>query len=288
MKVNKNNALKSPLLVALKLVLIVALLSSYSWMVVAEEEARPEPPQEEEAVQNAEENEASPSPEATPNEGTATATDEGGPDDSLFELNIYECVAPKGDPSPHSNQPKTRGGIVTLCFKPAQEEAASIKSIFKMENLAIGVPERVRQDSVWRNDAIDEKTQVVCPIENSNMCVAAAKLMDDFFKESHTVQATGEATIQAAGETRTVPFSYEFETLKAPPGSLRAGEIEHEFFEMPETPPGFPMANEIRMFLLGALILTLLEFAFTPSKDTKSSSKSNDSSSKNKAKSKKE
>ena len=97
---------------------------------------------------------------------------------------------------------------------------------------------------------------------------------DDFFAKSYNnAAAVGELTVAVAGEQRRVPFRYEFDTAK----ETKPLPIEHEFFEMPAAPPSFPCSKEIRLWMLAALILTLLEFAFSPSDDDDDGNKSKES-----------
>ena len=67
-------------------------------------------------------------------------------------------------------------------------------------------------------------------------------------------------------------FQYDFQTQKMP----EQAAIEHEFMDMPATPPPFPCGKEVRIGLIMALLLTLLEFAFGGDSKTNSNDRGGD------------
>lgn len=184
------------------------------------------------------------------------------PREDLFELNIYECKPPGGEAANRPG-PLTSLSVLTLCFRPQNEEQATLKSISFMYIIAPdGGP---KQAAIRDGEAAGPTTKSACPFEPT-LCIASNKLDSGFFEKSYKgVVAKGEVVVGAAGEERSVPFEYNFSTEKAP----KQQPIEHEFFTPPAVPPPFPCGREITIWLLSALILTLLEFAFSP--DDKSS-----------------
>ena len=224
------------------------------------------------------------------NDASPPPRDESPPptDDSLFDINVYECQAPEGDPLPERTTPlQGKMPVVTLCFRPKNMDGgAELKAITMMDFNAVNGPS---QAAVADNAAAGPMTRTICPMGNDPaLCIAATKLNEDFFAKSYTkVSAKGEIVIAAAGEERTVPFEYQFGTAEAP----KQQPVEHDYFEMPTTPPPFPCGREIRIWLLSALILTLLEFAFSPDSESlmsKATTGGDESAGAKKKKSKKE
>jgi hypothetical protein len=185
-------------------------------------------------------------------------------DASLFEISVFECSAPKGDPVLDRKGRLPPGAVMTLCFRPKHVDAAELKSIEFMEFSAVEGP---TQAAVHKNAAAGPMTRAICPMmEDADLCICATKLSEEFFAKAYnSVAAVGQLKVQVDSEEKLVPFRYEFSTdqdTKPPP-------VEHDFYEMPATPPSFPCSQEIRICLLAALVLTLLEFAFSPSEDDK-------------------
>jgi hypothetical protein len=185
-------------------------------------------------------------------------------DASLFELNVFECTAPRGEPATDREGRLPPGSVVTLCFRPKHEHAAELKAIEFME---FSSPNGPTQAAIHNNEAAGPMTRAICPmVEDSDLCISATKLSDEFFAKAYNnVAAVGEVKVLVDNEQKLVPFRYEFSTAQ----DTKPQPVEHDFYEMPATPPSFPCSQEIRLGLLAALVLTLLEFAFSPSDDDK-------------------
>jgi len=181
-------------------------------------------------------------------------------DDSLFQVNIFECVAPKGEPAPTRTTPVFPGSVMTLCFRPKHESRAALLKVATLDFVMHGgatIP------SIRDNQGVHEMSRVVCPfMDDPTLCIAAAKLDQSFFAEAFKVTAKGEIMVQVDDqEERVAPFEYKFETRKM----MAQVPVDHVFMEVPATPPGFPCTKQVNMWLIMALLLTLLEFAFSPS-----------------------
>jgi len=229
---------------------------------VQEEEAPPEPIVPEEPVQE----------ETEPEEQKVEPVN----NDHLFELHVFECMAPKGDPAPLREGPVAAGTIMTLCVRPKNEEAPGIKlQAFTM--MQYNVADLTTLHVVKNNESLEPMTRVVCPFrEEDRMCIVATKLQDELFVKSAAASALGSIQMTANGEERTVPFMYRFQVEK----SEQPPPVEHEYFDMPASPPPFPCGKEIRVWIISALMLTLLEFAFSPSSDAEASSSEEDAADK--------
>lgn len=234
-----------------------------------QEEAPPtqgESPQPQEVVEQEVQTESPPPVEEEEpplvEEETPKEEEEETPDDSWFELNVFECKAPQGDPIPPRVGPVSSKAVMALCFRPQNEDKATLKSIDFMEYSAVQGP---TQKAINDNAAAGAMTRIACPMPtDSKLCITATKLDEAFFSKSYaTVAAQGKATIVAGGVERIVPFEHKFSTQEAP-----KQELEHNYFEFPTTPPPFPCGKEIRIWVLMALILTLLEFAFSPDSES--------------------
>jgi hypothetical protein len=245
------------------------------------EQVQEVPPQEESPLAAEEEvvvvekleEEASPSPMPDPKEGPP----EDEPEETDFSIQAYECVAPRGRPSPRWKEPKTKGSVITLCIK-AITEGGTIGTIYNLDYTAVPLDDKTKkisQSAIRQQAATNDKTQPVCPMEDTGMCVAATKLQDSLFEQESTVKATGEALVQIGHEQRRMEFQYDFKGIPPPPGRKLPQSVEHDFYEFPATPPTFPCGPEIRLWLIGALVLTLLEFAFSPSSSDSSNSSAN-------------
>ena len=207
-------------------------------------------------------------------------------DASLFEVKVFECTAPLGTPATDREGRLPPSAILTLCFRPQHEDTAELQSIESME---FTVPNGPTQKAIQNNESVGPMTRLICPmVEDPDLCIAATKLSDDFFAKAYNmVAAVGQLNVLVDSEQRRVPFRYEFSTSQAP----KLPPVEHDIYEMPATPPSFPCSQEVRLWLLAALVLTLLEFAFSPSDSDKSTDDTNaahDGTSNKKKKPKKE
>ncbi|CAB9507115.1 expressed unknown protein [Seminavis robusta] len=187
-------------------------------------------------------------------------------DDSLFELDVFECQAPRGERDNRAGR-LPPGAVMTLCFRPKNDNNKDAVQLQSIEHLDFVADKRSgpTQAAIRNNEASGPLTRSLCPsVEDPTLCIAATKLNDEFFDKAYNnAVATGAISVHAAGETRRVPFEYEFLTAK----QTKPPPVEHDFFDMPNTPLPFPCSNEIRIWMLAALILTLLEFAFSPTDD---------------------
>ena len=240
-----------------------------------QEEAAPVPEEPQEPPQE-EEKEATPVQEEPVQEEELVIEEEDDDafDDSLFNVKVFECVAPKGDPAPPRKGPMLAGSILTLCYRPLTGNRATLK---KVEKLDFAIPGGPTHTSIRDNESVEPLTRVVCPFkEDTHLCITATKLGDMFFAKASDAAAEGEMLVEVDGEERTVGFRYDFTTAESKPQA----PIEHDYHEMPATPPSFPCGKEVRIWMIMALLLTLLEFAFSPS--SSSSDSAGDSSGKKK------
>lgn len=179
-------------------------------------------------------------------------------DDSLFEIQVFECQAPRGEPAPIRKGPVAHNTVFTLCFRAKHPDAATLQSISLMDFV---VPRGPSQAAVRDNESAGPMSRAICPMpDGSGLCITATKLGEDFFAMNYKGAAVGNLIVKASGEERKVTFRHEFSTAES-----KQPASDHDYFEFPAEPPSFPCGNEIRMWLLAALILTLLEFAFSPS-----------------------
>lgn len=229
--------------------------------VVEEEEVEPlPPPPQEEEPEPVVEVEATPAPL----------------DDSFFEIKVFECSPPKGEPrTPPRVGPVTTGFVMNLCFRPKVEDstngAAKIKMVVALDYViqkGNGDDNRSHK-SVRDNQAVEPMTRMVCPMKDDpQLCIAATKLGDMFFESNAEVAAEGTVVLEVEGEERSVAFRYDFDTTKrTEQQQQQQAPLVHDFHDQPATPPGFPCAKEMRILAIMALLLTLLEFAFSPSSE---------------------
>lgn len=242
------------------LALLLLLSSTPAALVRGEEEARGETVEDQ---QQQEESVSDPVPE-----------EPAKLDDSLFDIEVFECVAPKGDPAPTRTTPLMAGSILTLCFRPRQmSDKVELKKIASLDFAMLPAGGPVH-NAVKFNEALDPMIRAVCPFrEDTQLCIVAARLGDMFFSKAAKVAAAGEMLVAAtdgSGDERSITFQYDFNTEKKP----EQAPIEHEYMNMPATPPSFPCGKEVRIGLIMALLLTLLEFAFSDSDEKESDSSS--------------